>query len=474
MKRFKPESFCRKGVHIFSLLCFLSLTCFLQSQTISDAQGTARRDLESAIQRLGTLRTSIATEKIQLSNRANEAKENASLKRDELKRLQRLEDNAALSIEQIKEENEKLEKDLSYVSSLFRDYAQEFDVSLDISEKSVYQPALDTLYSSRSLDAQETTLQSQTEELRFLQTALTRLHNVTGGHQFPSSSILGPEGEILAGDCLLIGPYSYFASNGGDGGLIHTDKGPPLRPRLQLLQPKQSKAIVDYFSSGSGTIPFDPTLQEALQVQVADKSFFEEIKAGGLWIWPILLFAIISFIGAVIKAVEVFSMHNPKPELLDSILEHLHSDETESAAKLVAEVKGPFRPLLENAIEFAHTRKELLEEILFEKILEAQPTLERFLPFIAVTAAATPLLGLLGTVTGMIHTFDQITLYGTSDAGKLAGGISEALVTTKFGLIAAIPALVLHALLSRRVQGLLAAMEKFSTAFVNGLQTKGR
>ena len=99
-----------------------------------------------------------------------------------------------------------------------------------------------------------------------------------------------------------------------------------------------------------------------------------------------------------------------------------------------------------------------MKEILFEKILEAQPRLERFLPFIAVTAAASPLLGLLGTVTGMITTFSQIRISGNSDINSLASGISEALVTTKFGLIAAIPALVLHALLSRRVQGLLAGM----------------
>ena len=114
--------------------------------------------------------------------------------------------------------------------------------------------------------------------------------------------------------------------------------------------------------------------------------------------------------------------------------------------------------------------RHCLEEILFEKILEAQPRLERFLPFIAVTAAASPLLGLLGTVTGMITTFSQIRISGNSDINSLASGISEALVTTKFGLIAAIPALVLHALLSRRVQGLLAGMEKFSTAFVNGME----
>ena len=459
------------------------LTCFLAGyilfplstlvgQSISDARSSARQDLDSAIQHLSEIRTTIAAEKIQLSNRANEAKENASLKREELKQIQRLQDNAALSFEKLKDENKKLEEDLAYVSSLFRDYAQELDVNLDIAEKAHYQSAIDALHASRPTDSKNVTLQSQNEEIRFLQTAMNRLESVIGGHQFPSSSVLSPSGEVISGNCLLIGPYSFFSSNRGESGLIYTDKGPPLRPRLQPLQTKQSESIRAYFNAGNGELPFDPTLQEALQVQVADKSFWEEIQAGGLWIWPILLFAITSFICALIKAVEVYSMHNPKPAILEHILEHLHADDRTSAAKLASEVKGPFRPLLENAIEFASTRKELLEEILFEKILEAQPTLERFLPFIAVTAAATPLLGLLGTVTGMIQTFDQITLYGTSDAGKLAGGISEALVTTKFGLIAAIPALILHAMLSRRVHGLLAAMEKFSTAFINGLQTR--
>ena len=152
------------------------------------------------------------------------------------------------------------------------------------------------------------------------------------------------------------------------------------------------------------------------------------------------------------------------------MLAKVQSGQSTAARELAEQVKGPFRPLLESAVEFARSRKALLEEILFEKILEAQPRLERFLPFIAVTAAASPLLGLLGTVTGMITTFSQIRISGNSDINSLASGISEALVTTKFGLIAAIPALVLHALLSRRVQGLLAGMEKFSTAFVNGME----
>ena len=109
------------------------------------------------------------------------------------------------------------------------------------------------------------------------------------------------------------------------------------------------------------------------------------------------------------------------------------------------------------------------EEIMYETMLETQPRLERFLPLIAITAATAPLLGLLGTVTGMINTFKLITLFGTGDAKSLSSGISEALITTEFGLIVAIPALILHALLSRKCQAILAAMEKYAVIFSNGI-----
>ena len=104
------------------------------------------------------------------------------------------------------------------------------------------------------------------------------------------------------------------------------------------------------------------------------------------------------------------------------------------------------------------------------KFLEAQPRLQRGLPLIAIASATSPLLGLLGTVTGMIKTFNQITIFGTGDARSLSGGISEALITTAFGLIVAIPALILHALLSRKIQGIRSTMEMVSLAFINGLK----
>ena len=100
------------------------------------------------------------------------------------------------------------------------------------------------------------------------------------------------------------------------------------------------------------------------------------------------------------------------------------------------------------------------------------PKLERLLPFLSLTAATSPLLGLLGTVTGMINTFKLITVFGTGAPKRLSSGISEALVTPEYGLIIAVPCLLLFALLSRKAKGILASMEQTAVGFVNGLAVK--
>jgi biopolymer transport protein ExbB len=92
---------------------------------------------------------------------------------------------------------------------------------------------------------------------------------------------------------------------------------------------------------------------------------------------------------------------------------------------------------------------------------------QSWLPFIAITASSAPLLGLLGTVTGIMNTFSLMTLFGTGDVKTLSSGISEALITTELGLYVAIPSLMLHALLSRKAKAVLDDMEKSAVALVN-------
>jgi len=101
---------------------------------------------------------------------------------------------------------------------------------------------------------------------------------------------------------------------------------------------------------------------------------------------------------------------------------------------------------------------EVVELKLDEQILRESPKFERGLTILKLLAGIAPLLGLLGTVTGMIETFQAMMIYGTGDPQLMAGGISEALITTMLGLVAAIPLLVLHSFnssLSRSIQGTL-------------------
>jgi biopolymer transport protein ExbB len=115
---------------------------------------------------------------------------------------------------------------------------------------------------------------------------------------------------------------------------------------------------------------------------------------------------------------------------------------------------------------------ETLELKLDEAVMRETPRLERGLSTIKVFAAVAPLLGLLGTVTGMINTFQRITLFGTGDPKLMAGGISEALVTTMLGLVTAIPLVLLHSLLTSKSNTLIAVLDEQSVGFVAQIAEK--
>ena len=193
----------------------------------------------------------------------------------------------------------------------------------------------------------------------------------------------------------------------------------------------------------------------------------------GLAAVVVIAMAAAAFLVSIFKVIEITSVKKGKAKDLQVILDHLNNGRKEDAIGYARGVKGPVGEMLSAALAHIDTEDDdLIEEILYEKVLSTQPKLERLLPFIAVTAATAPLLGLLGTVTGMINTFKLITIFGTGDAGQLSSGISEALITTQFGLIIAIPTLIAHALLSRMSKSVLGSMERTAVGFVNGLPNK--
>jgi biopolymer transport protein ExbB len=117
-------------------------------------------------------------------------------------------------------------------------------------------------------------------------------------------------------------------------------------------------------------------------------------------------------------------------------------------------------PIMSLAERDTDAGRAALQERIDHAFLAEAPRLERFGTLITVLAAIAPLLGLLGTVTGMIATFDAITAFGNSDPKQLSGGISEALITTEYGLMVAIPVLFIGTLLTGRANGVLSLLER--------------
>ena len=210
----------------------------------------------------------------------------------------------------------------------------------------------------------------------------------------------------------------------------------------------------------------------ALKIKQVEETWWEHINKGGVVIWPLLALGLLATLVSLFKWFQLSSLHQVKPVNLQDVLDKVNENDTETAIVLANRIKGPAGELLEIAIRNKNQNKELLEEILYEKMLHTKPKLNRFLAFISLTAATAPLLGLLGTVTGMINTFKLITVFGTGDPKRLSSGISEALVTTEYGLIIAVPCLLMYAFLSRKSKGILASMEQTSVGFVNGLATE--
>jgi biopolymer transport protein ExbB len=166
------------------------------------------------------------------------------------------------------------------------------------------------------------------------------------------------------------------------------------------------------------------------------------------------------------------TLRHPQPLVIHDIIAQIRSGKRDQALVTAESQPQPARQILSIAVEHADESIEIVEEVMYEAMLTIQPKLERYLNLIAVTAAAAPLLGLLGTVTGIIKTFRLMTVFGAGDPAPLISGISEALITTELGLILAIPALIIHALLSRKVSGTMAHLEKMSVTFVNGLSRR--
>jgi len=436
-----------------------------------DVAAQAKQEVANAQKELSDLRSRIADEKIPISKRLTQLESEVQEKRTEYDQVVRAAENREVGLSTLQDRVQANRDENIYLKNLMSSYIKQFSTRIDESELQIHE---DTINAAEQILESTTAPDSEkfATQIKVLQASIQRVKDIVGGHKF-SGRALGENDRAVDGNFVLVGPFAFF----GDGGTnVGFSEGRPnaAYPLVKAdgILPETVAAIADVTYDGEGLLPVDSTEGDAFKIGALQDGIVEHAMKGGSTNYIILLLALVALLVALFKLFEINSVKRPRSGSLQQILDNLNAGKKQEALEIANSVDGPFGDLLVAGVEHHDEEKELLEEVLYERLLAAQPKLERFLAFIALTAGAAPLLGLLGTVTGMIKTFKLITVFGTGDAASLSSGISEALITTQFGLYVAIPALLAQALLTRMAKGKLGEMEQASVAFVNGLSKK--
>lgn len=238
----------------------------------------------------------------------------------------------------------------------------------------------------------------------------------------------------------------------------------PLRRGLVEMTPDGHAYLVGAVpdSAAAGLVPLD--VSGRLASAPPPQGFLQHyLSAGGIFLYPILAVGLFGMVLVGERFINIFRHRSP-PELLEAVIGFAQRSNWEKVHALVAPQATPLQRVLHRGVHAREAARDNMEAHIENAILEEVPRLERSMTMIAACAAIAPLLGLLGTVTGMIQTFKSLGLEAGGDA--LSQGISEALITTQVGLVVAVPLLLLHASFNRLIDRRVIRLEQAGHAMM--------
>lgn len=434
-----------------------------QDRDIAALANEMESRVEASLRKYEALQNEIAESKIPLLEKINEL-ENKTIEYRALLKSRDSEERKALDDlreRQMRIADTRTQND--YVSGLFAQYLNTFEGRLQIAEDQLFSPKLTPLRDAIEIagPGSRAAIEKRAEAVEL---CLDRLKLAMGGYIFLGEAI-DPSGEILNGDIIVFGPSAYFRSLAGDSVGMLSYRSGALEPGLVSFDGEYGNPLRSYSVSGESSLPLDASLGKAISLKEASDSWQEHLEKGGYVGYAILAMGGLALFLALVKLGDFAALSVSIPANLTKVASKAVEGELEEARAEASESRPWMRDMLQEGASHASGDRELMEDHMVSVILNRKPRLERFLPWLAVTAAATPLMGLLGTVVGMIKTFTLITIFGSGDPKALSSGISEALVTTELGLIVAIPTLIIHGALVRLAKKRIGAMELAATEF---------
>ncbi len=457
----------RPAVFVLLALGITAKLAAAEDATGDRAMELAARDyaqrMEAETQRLIAARVRIADERIPLAELQRELQEQVLSLEAEAARAEIAASQAGSRVTALQAEIEALNRNLTYVTTRGRDALKGFQDSLLPGEAAAIAGSTAELEQAFGDPAQA---HNATLTLEAADRIMERVRMAIGGHVAPGSLMFDGDNELLPGRVLWMGPEVFFRSDrDGAVGSVRAVDGlsHPVALRLSLQDPQAMERL---FAGEAGVYEADPTGGSALRLQDARGTWLDHLKKGGVIGYLILALGGLAALTTLLKLIDIRHVNADRPETIHHVLEHLKAGSVEDTRRTVVQLHPTARELFESGLLHLEKPKAVLEDNLYAVLLRQRMQLERRLPFLTVIVAAAPLLGLLGTVTGMVKTFTLITVFGTGNAAKLSSGISEALVTTELGLIVAIPTLIVHGYLNRRTQKILGLSERYAAEFV--------
>ncbi len=437
-----------------------------QEADFQSASGGIQDQRQAAVERLAQLREDVANSLLPLSQRLRKLEGQSSAARTRFNDVKRKLDGSVVELDNLEFSVKRGAADTNGLTNTLSGYASNFDSRVHIAERELYKPLIDAATAAANAPdatpAEVFALQADIVDASF-----ERIEEALGGRLFAGTAV-DAGGLVERGTFAVFGPIAVFRSETGTK--VGTVEQPvnSYEPTLQpFADPVLAEAAGGLVATGSGRLPTDPTLGNAHKLADTEETVLEEIQKGGLVIIPIFVMAGIALAMALYRWVGLTLTRMPSRKKVTALLDAVGQRDSDQAEVVARSMRGPAGKMLTAGAEHLGEPTELIEEVMYERLLTTKIKLNAMLPFIAICAASAPLLGLLGTVTGIIRTFQLITLYGSGDVKTLSGGISEALITTKYGLVVAIPSLLLHAFLSRKARGISARMETLAMGFVN-------
>lgn len=427
-----------------------------QSDTAADGGQSRGAALEQAYKKefafLAAQRRDLQQRLAAFKQRAGQERQSVQREIDQLQgQVVRLENEAEQLQAQVREAERAVQSN--------QDNQQVLDATFQQAEVTLEEHGVDLLGTDRFESL------SEEEKIRELFAAAGETSARLGSIRESEGSFFLTDGTKVDGTIIRVGAVAaYGVSDQAAGALAPAGGG-----RFKLW-PASNGETARALASGESPQTLPIFLFESLNQNVeteAEENVVEHIQSGGSIAWIIMGLGALALLLILLRVLFLSRASSSTDRIEKQVGELVRQGKTEEAQAALQKVRGSASRVVATALRNLKRDRQHLEDLISEGILREQGTLNRFGAVILMIAAVTPLLGLLGTVTGMISTFDVITKFGTGDPKLLSGGISTALVTTELGLAVAIPTLLIGNLLSGWAERIKDEMEKAALRVTN-------